>query len=317
MTSLTERVAAMRARGRALVEAWRVRWPWLDHLIRTVQRYQLVFGDRLAGAVTYFAFLSFFPLIVLAFSVFGFVLTGNAQLEHALDTAIKEQLPGLADKLNIDAIKQARTGAGIIGLAGLLYAGLGALDALRGALRQIAMTTTPPLNFLLAKLRDLAALLLIGVTLLFSSLASGFATAASRTVADFLGLSAIPVWLVGVLVSGLADWVMFMIVLGWEGKIEQPFRVVARGALLGAIGFQALKQLATLLLSGTLNNPVYGAFAVIVGLLVWINFSARLTLYVAAWTATAGLSPPPAPTPMPSSGGTGRLGAVPEPKSEA
>jgi membrane protein len=77
---------------------------------------------------------------------------------------------------------------------------------------------------------------------------------------------------------------------------------VLKGALLGAIGFAALKQLATLLLSGTLRNPVYGTFTVIVGLLVWINISVRLILYVAAWTATAEMGPPPEPTPIPSGG---------------
>jgi membrane protein len=79
--------------------------------------------------------------------------------------------------------------------------------------------------------------------------------------------------------------------------------VLARGALLGAIGFGLLKQVASLLLGQTLSNPIYGAFAVMVGLLVWINFSVRFVLYVAAWTATAGLCPPPSPSPIPSSNG--------------
>jgi membrane protein len=36
-----------------------------------------------------------------------------------------------------------------------------------------------------------------------------------------------------------------------------------------------------------------------VGLLIWINFSARVVMYTAAWTATASLGPPPEPTPVP------------------
>ena len=35
------------------------------------------------------------------------------------------------------------------------------------------------------------------------------------------------------------------------------------------------------------HNPVYGAFAVVVGLLIWINYLSRFTLFVAAWTVTA------------------------------
>ena len=37
----------------------------------------------------------------------------------------------------------------------------------------------------------------------------------------------------------------------------------------------------------TTENPLYGAFAVIVGLLVWINIVSRVLLLCAAWTVTA------------------------------
>ncbi|HUR06813.1 MAG TPA: YihY/virulence factor BrkB family protein [Nonomuraea sp.] len=303
------RVESAKARGGRIVESWRIRHPWLDHLMRTVQRYQLRFGDRLAGAVTYFAFLSFFPLVALAYALFGYVLSNDTNAIKALERAIKEQLPGLADQINLGAIAEARATAGIIGLAGLLYAGMGAVDALRGALGEMSMTTVPPLNFFVGKLRDLISLLMLGVTMVVSVLVGGAATQATTNVATTLGLGSAPVttgtlWLVGLVASVAADWLLFLIVLGWVGMTVQPFRVLARGALLGAIGFGLLKQVASLLLAQTLSNPVYGAFAVMVGLLVWINLSARFVLYVAAWTATAGLNPPPSPSPIPSNGFT-------------
>ncbi|GAA3135987.1 YihY/virulence factor BrkB family protein [Planomonospora alba] len=304
MTGLRERIGALREWGGHEVRDDRVRWPWLDHLIRTVQRYQMRSGDRLAGAVTYFAFLSFFPIIALAFAVFGFFLSERPGAERALAQAIDEYLPGLATKLPIEQIADARAGAGLIGLLGLLYAGLGAIDALRGALREITMTTEPPLGFLAGRLRDLAALVLTGTTMVASVLVGGFATQASGMVAGWLGLSASllgtgTVWLAGLAVSVAADTVVFLIVLGWLGRSTQPFRVVLHGALLGALAFALLKQLAAFLLSSTLNNPLYGVFAVMVGLLVWINFSARVVMYAAAWTATAAMGPPPEPTPVP------------------
>ncbi|MEU6996930.1 YihY/virulence factor BrkB family protein [Nonomuraea sp. NPDC046570] len=305
MASLSERVAAVKARGRDLTTHYRVRWLWLDHLIRSVQRYQIQFGDRLAGAVTYFAFLSLFPLLALTFSVFGYVLADNAQAMETLKAAVREQLPGLADQLNIDAMAGARVSAGIIGLIGLLYAGLGAVAELRGALREISMTTTPALNVVLGKLRDLVTLLLLGATMLVSVLVGGFATQATTVVSRFLGITegaeAVLV-LVGVVAGIAADWLIFLIILGWVARPTQPFRILAKGALLGGIGFTALKQLAALLLSHTLNNPVYGTFAVTAGLLLWINFSARLTLFVASWTATSGCPPPPSPSPPPAGG---------------
>ena len=310
MANLSDRVASAKSRGRDLVESWRVRRPWIDRLIRTVQRYHVQSGDRLAGAVTYFAFLSFFPLIALAFAVAGYVLSADEAARQTLEAAIKGQLPGLADRIDLEGIARAKATAGIIGLVGLLYSGLGAIDALREALRQMSMTTTQPPNFFLAKLRDLSSLVMIGLALVVSVLVGGFATQATTRVSEFLGLGSAWVataslWLVGLLASLAADWVVFLIVLGWVARPTQPFRVIARGALIGAIGFGVLKQVATLLLSRTLTNPLYGTFAVMVGLLIWINLSARLVLYVASWTATAGLGPPPSPSPVPSSGASG------------
>ncbi|GAA3243163.1 YihY/virulence factor BrkB family protein [Nonomuraea helvata] len=315
MASLMGRIEAIKAWGLGKVDSWRVRRLWLDHLIRAVQRYQLQRGDRLAGAVTYFAFLSFFPLVSLSYAVLGFVVATSEATRKALEQAIVERLPGIATQLNLEAIGQAKATAGIIGLLGLLYAGLGALDALREALREVSMSTTPPLNFFLGKLRDLASLILIGVTMIASVLVAGFATTATDKVMHFVFgsesmLAGYGLRAAGVAASVGADWLLFLILLGWVARPTRPFRTIAKGALLGAIGFGLLKQVATLLLGQTLSNPIYGTFAVIVGLLLWMNFSARLILYVAAWTDTAGYCPPPAPTPIPYSGA--RAGEAPE-----
>ncbi|MBO3745198.1 YihY/virulence factor BrkB family protein [Streptosporangiaceae bacterium NEAU-GS5] len=269
-----------------------------------VQRYQIQRGDRQAGTFTYFAFLSFFPLIALAFALFGYVVTFRPDALTELKTAIESQLPGLADKIDLDQIAEARQNAGIIGLLGLLYAGLGAVDALRVSLQEMWMTAPPRLSWILVKLRDLVALILLGITLFASALISGFAVQATDTIVGWLGVSQGPLTSVSVAVAGLlagllADVVLFLIILGWLAKPEMRFRLILRGALVGAIGFGVLKQFATLLLAHS-TNPLYGAFTVTVGLLLWINLSGRLILYTAAWVATSRGYPPPEPTPAPT-----------------
>src|SRR5262245_42261456 len=93
------RVELGRARGRDLIEHGRIRFGWFDHLLRTFQRYQVRRGNLLAGSVTYYAFLSFFPLVALAFAVFGYVVAFRPDALDTLVRAINEQLPGLADRL--------------------------------------------------------------------------------------------------------------------------------------------------------------------------------------------------------------------------
>ncbi|MFI6918500.1 YihY/virulence factor BrkB family protein [Nonomuraea spiralis] len=307
LASLTERIESVRAWGRRTLDHWRVRRLWIDHLVRAVRRYQIQRGDRLAGSVTYFCFLSFFPLLALGYAVLGYTLDASSATREALETAITERLPGIAADLRLDQIASARTTAGIIGLFGLLYAGLGAMDALRAALREMSMTTVPPPNFFLGKLRDLISVVLLGTTLVASALVSGAATTVTDKVLDAVFgdnslLSTQGFRIFVVVASVVADWVLFVILLGWVAKPAEPFKVIVRGALLGAIGFGLLKQAASLLLSTTLSNPIYGAFAATVGLLVWMNFSARLVLFAASWTSTTGLCPPPSPSPIPSIG---------------
>ena len=66
-----------------------------------------------------------------------------------------------------------------------------------------------------------------------------------------------------------------------------PFRRVLRGALLAAVLFEVLKRVGAIYIDRTTENPLYGIFAVVVGLLVWINLVSRLFLLCAAWTVTA------------------------------
>ncbi|WP_232320106.1 YihY/virulence factor BrkB family protein [Herbidospora daliensis] len=306
ISSLTRRVEAVKAWARDQTERARIRWRWADHLLLTVHRYQIMHGDRLAGAVTYFAFLSFFPIIALAFAVFGYVVTFRPDALTTLNQAINEQLPGLADQLNLGYLAEARNAATVIGLIGLLYSGLGAVDTLRLALRDIWMNREPPVNFFLAKLYDLVALLLIGLAMILSTVVSGAAGGAAGLIAGWLGVGDSWLGSAGLAAAGIAaalaaDTLVFLVMFGWLARPAQPFRVILRGALLGAVLFGVLKQFATLILSHTLsNNSLYGAFTVMVGLLLWINLSARAIFYSAAWTATATLGPPPGPSPAPA-----------------
>jgi hypothetical protein len=70
-------------------------------------------------------------------------------------------------------------------------------------------------------------------------------------------------------------------------KVQSPFRRVLKGALLAGVLFEVLKRVGALYIERTTENPIYGAFAVIVGLLVWINIVSRMLLICAAWTVTA------------------------------
>ena len=87
---------------------------------------------------------------------------------------------------------------------------------------------------------------------------------------------------------------LFAIVFSRLSGAKLTWRQVRSGALLAAVGFEVLKLLGTFLIGRVTQNPLYATFGVVVGLLVWMNFVARLTIFAAAWTATQPYSLEPA-----------------------
>lgn len=67
---------------------------------------------------------------------------------------------------------------------------------------------------------------------------------------------------------------------------NSPRRRLLVAGLIGAVGFELLKLLLGSYMQGVASKSMYGAFGVPIALLLWINFTAKLLLFCAAWTAT-------------------------------
>ena len=66
-----------------------------------------------------------------------------------------------------------------------------------------------------------------------------------------------------------------------------PPKPLWQGAILGAVALGVLKALGSALLGGATSNPLIGAFAVVVGLLIWFNFVCQVILIGAAWVVVS------------------------------
>src|SRR3954470_5137080 len=125
-------MASSIARGKSAARRTRERWPVLDHAVRTQEHYGRVNGSGLAGSVTYFAFLSFFPILALGFFVVGVVSRLYPDARDNLVSAVGTLLPhilGTGDgEIRLDTVQSAAGTAGLFGAIGLLYSGLGWLS---------------------------------------------------------------------------------------------------------------------------------------------------------------------------------------------
>lgn len=308
--------------------ALRERHAWLDHVLRMQEHYGTVKAGQQAGAVTYFAFLSFFPILALAFFVVGIVSNIYPEARDNLITAIDSVLPNIVGneegEISLSSIRSFSGWAAVLGVLGVLYSGLAWVSALRDALMTVFETpVTERPSFVLGKLRDLVTLAVIGLILVLSVAVAGFVSGFSTDILDYLGLDEDFSWLVKViaLVLGLAaNSVLFYSVFRLLAEPEPPRRSLWQGALLGAVGFEVLKQISTLLLASTKNQPAFQAFGIALILVVWINYFSRLILYAATWAYTTleareqreAEKEPPAPVQGPATPALATLAGRPE-----
>ncbi len=268
--------------------------PALDHTLRMQEHYGETKASQQAGAATYFGFLSIFPVLALAFFVVGYVAKVYPDAQDTLVEAIKSMFPGLIGsgegKLNIKDIQDSAATAGVIGLVGVLYSGLGWLSALRDALSTVfALPDREQPSFVMGKLRDLITLAIIGSVLLFAVAFTGIVSGFSTDLLGWLGLSAQLGWLVVVVTIGLgllANAVLFFAMFRLLAAPDLPARAMWSGALLGAVGFEVLKQVSNLLIRSTQGQPAFQVFGLALILLVWINYFSRVVLYAASWAWT-------------------------------
>lgn len=290
-------VGGARSRAAAGLAGARRRWHWLDHLARAFTRYRANNGDRHAASVTYYAFLSFFPLMLLGLSAIGFVLNGSPRLRHEVLGNVGEYLPGIHEQIteNVLSLMEHRKTAGVLGLAGLLWSGLGWLDALRAGLRGVWHHDADTGNILRSKAIDTVTLLGLGLAIAASLGITGVIGTSASWLLRQLGagrtsIAAIVITgALGIVAGIVADTGIFLYLFRRLPRLDWPLRRIIRGAVFGAVGFGLMKIVGRLFISNyvTTGSRVFGTFAVAFGLLVWLNLIARFTLFAAAWTVTA------------------------------
>ena len=287
---MTERLVT---RALGTVDRLRRQWPWFDHLARAGGRYNRMDGDLMAAGITYFAFLSLFPIVLLAASIAGLVLAGNRPLQEQINDAIREAVPGETGEFLVRQIDAAIATAGVTGIVGalfFLYAGLRTMDKLRIGVRRVWTGRSVEAAFLKDNLRDAVAFVALAAVLLLSLALTVGATTATEWLLDRLGLSDVPgifllTTVVGITLALLADTLVFLWLLKVVAHTRVDLRALVPGALFGAVGFEVLKVLGSLylaLISGSITASTFGGA---VGILVWINLVSRYALFTTAWTA--------------------------------
>ncbi len=276
-------------------------WPSVAHLLRATERFNDRLGSQFGAAITYFSFLSLIPILMVSFAAVGFVLASNPDLLAELINKIVNSIsdPTLASTLKntVNTAIQQRTTVGLTGLALALYSGISWMGNLREAIRAQSRDVwernpQDREKIYFRYTRDFISLTGLVVALIVTLSLTSIAGSAQAAIVRALGLDGIE-WLrpamtlIALSISIFANYLLFLWIFWMLPRHKPKKKALLRGTLIAAIGFEVIKFVMTMTLPQVARSPSGAAFGSVIGLMAFFYFFARLTLFCAAWIATA------------------------------
>lgn len=236
------------------------------------------FGDDEAGyqaaLLTYYGFLSLFPLLLVATTAVDIISSGHAGLRNTVSNSINTYFPALGSQLSGHIGSLHKTGFALaIGLLGTLYGARGVADAFRHGINHVwHVPKTERLGFPKSQLRSLSIIGVGGLGFVMATALAGFASSAGHSWL-FKALS------LAINLAIMYGLFIFFIKAGLPIRIG--FRQIRLGAAVAAIGFVVVQSLGGYIITHEMKNlsSLYSSFAVVLGLLFWIYLQSQLFFY--------------------------------------
>lgn len=253
------------------VDALQRRWRATSFLWAVQKKYSDDRGGYLAALITYYGFLSIFPLILAAFTIVAYALSGDQSAVKSLESHISGYpiIGQAATALGNNTMK-GQPLALVIGLLGLVWGSQGLAQAAQFTMDEawnVEDKDRP--GFLPRTLRSFGWYGTFGFGVVLSTFVSSLGTVFH--------------WAGGDLLSTAASFVVDIAVFIASFWILSPPGVALRDLLPGAIAAGTVWAILTgigVALVHLLNhsNPLYGSFATVLALLGYIYVCARITI---------------------------------------
>jgi membrane protein len=256
---------------------------WADRLQRrhgtlgfpyaVVKKYGDDAGGRQAALITYYGFLSVFPLLLLGVAVLSRVLADHPDLRQRLIAEIvpKALRPTVEHSL---ATLPTSTIPLVVGLIGLLFSGTGVVFSAYQTLNHVAAVRY---RFRAGFVSRYVRVFVVLATLMAGALATGALTVVSTA------LPGQPAAQRAAAVAGSALVVFAVLLLGAKLLLARPapVRALWPGAVLGAAAVTVVLNAGTLLLARLVvkAGPVYGSFATVAGMFALLYLVGQALVY--------------------------------------
>lgn len=242
-------------------------------------------GSYLAALITYYGFLSIFPLLLLLTSILGFVLRGDPHLQHQILSSALGQFPVIGQDLSTGHLGGSTIGV-VVGVVGSIYGGLGVAQAGQNAMNVAwAVPRNSRPNPVKARGRSLLLLGTVGLGVVGTTVVAAVGTTA-KAFGTSLGAGTQGVVL---LASVLLDIAVFLAAFSIATAADVDWRTLLPGAVIAGIGWQILQTVGTAYVrhvqstsavtrgvgAGSTTNDT---FALVLGLIGFLYIGALITV---------------------------------------
>ncbi|MBI2869885.1 MAG: YihY/virulence factor BrkB family protein [Chloroflexi bacterium] len=244
-------------------------------VFNTVQELGQDEGAERAAAMSYYAILAVFPLLLGLIAVLGLFLPSETVQMH-LFSLVQQNFPASSELLerNITSIIRLRGTLGIISIAGLMWTGSGLFGALSRSVNH-AFDVKKRRPIYIEKPRQLVMALATGLLIIFSMGANVvFDIVANIDVEGSYRLADVG----SKVLAFLLILLVFILLYKFLPNTETQWRFSLAGALLGAVLFEILRNLFIYYVNQANYQLVYGSVASIIALFVFAYFSSLILI---------------------------------------
>lgn len=247
---------------------------WVGFPYAVIKKY----GDDDAGyqaaLLTYYGFLSLFPLLLVLTTLLGVLAGNHPHLRTIILNGTTHYFPTLGNQLAEHIGSLHKTGLALgIGLLFTLYGARGIADAFRHGVYHIwYVPKTKRPGFPFGAARSVAIVLIGGAGFILAAIIAGYAAAAGHGIGFHLLSVAIDLALL---------FGVFLFLIKVSLPIHVTLRQIESGAAAAAVGLVALQNIGSYVLTHEVKNlsALYSNFAVVLGLLFWIYLQAQMVYY--------------------------------------
>ncbi len=246
-----------------------------------------------SAALAFYTVFSIAPMVIVVVTVVGLIL-GEREAREELMGMIQDAMGPEAAEIVQTAVENAQVQAGglwptVIGLAATIVGATTVFAQMQQSLNRIWDVIPRPSRsglwiFIKARILSLTVVLAVGFILLVSLMLSVAMQAIMNFAAHWLVLPPGSMMAVELLISLIVVTLLFAAIFRILPDVILSWRDVLLGALITALLFSLGRMLIAIYLAHAAPASAYGAAGSLVLLLLWVNYSALILLFGAAFT---------------------------------